>query len=78
MRPLSDDALSAVYGFAGLISPIPTGMRALQIRVRAELAAKASKRTRHGALAIAQQAARDFLTAKRASVSVKGADCVPA
>jgi hypothetical protein len=67
--PLSAVALSAGYGTAESISRTLTGITALPTKVRAEYSLQ---RDIAGPLAIAQQSPRDFLTAKRASVSVKG------
>jgi hypothetical protein len=71
MRLPNADVRSAVCGFAGLISPTPTGMHALQIKARVEFGALLQRQRIDRPLALAQQHARDFLTAGRASVSVE-------
>ena len=66
---LSSFASAAVNGIAGLIFLTPTGIHAHRNRVRADSLPISPP---NGPLAIAQQPPREFLTAARASVSVKG------
>jgi hypothetical protein len=72
--PLSAGANAVDYGFAGGTSPTPTGIAAHRIRVRADPTGFSPP---SGALAIAQQATCEFLTAARVSVSVKGYEVPP-
>jgi hypothetical protein len=67
---LSSFASAAVNGIAGLIFLTPTGILAHRNRVRADSLP-------NGPLAIAQQPPCEFLTAARASVSVKGCGVPP-
>ena len=71
---LSSFASAAVNGIAGLIFLTPTGIHAHRNRVRADSLPISPP---NGPLAIAQQPPREFLTAARASVSVKGCGVPP-
>ena len=71
---LSSFASAAVNGIAGLIFLTRTGIHAHRNRVRADSLLISPP---NDPLAIAQQPPREFLTAARASVSVKGCGVPP-
>jgi hypothetical protein len=73
-KALSSIVRAAANGIAGLIFLTPTGIHAHQNRVRADSLPISPP---NGPLAIAQQPPREFLTAARASVSVKGCGVPP-